>query len=127
MIALMGRCTIRNHMRGPCRETTENAAASIDHRRRPQAEGSLRRLLAIGFAAKESSDVDDPHDHSVANAIVRSVTRRMMKAIMRGILIIRARQGSATATPSYSSRLSEDLFDHSLAQRDRLGATASRA
>ena len=29
-------------------------------------EGSLRRLLATGFAAKESSEVDDPHDHSVA-------------------------------------------------------------
>ena len=30
------------------------------------SERSLGRLLAIGFAAKESSDVDDPHDHSVA-------------------------------------------------------------
>jgi hypothetical protein len=35
------------------------------------AQGSLRRLLAIGFAAKKSSDVHDPHDHSVANPIAR--------------------------------------------------------
>ena len=32
-------------------------------RARRSGEGSLRRLLAIGFAAKESSTVDEPHDH----------------------------------------------------------------
>ena len=49
------------------------------HRRLPSAvdaglltnQGSLRPVLAIGFAAKESADVDDPHDHSVAVAIAR--------------------------------------------------------
>ena len=44
-------------------------------------EGSLRRLLAIGFAAKESSDVDEPDDHSVAKGIVRSEAVQMAKAI----------------------------------------------
>ena len=46
-------------------------AVSLWTARVAQREGSLRRLLAIGFAAKESSDVDDPHDHSVANAIAK--------------------------------------------------------
>ena len=39
--------------------------------------------LAIGFAAKESSDVDDPHDHSVADAIAGSDYRRMSKGVVR--------------------------------------------
>ena len=44
-------------------------------RRHLADQGSLRRLLAIGFATKESSDVDDPHDHSVAKERKQARTR----------------------------------------------------
>ena len=69
----------------PCSIKVPRARRAIDQRtarrpiwradwpsRRRTMEGSLRRLLATGFAAKESSDVDDPHDHSVAEAMVGS-------------------------------------------------------
>ena len=52
-------------------------------RRRLRSQGSLRRLLAIGFAAKESPDVDVPHDHSVAKAQVSSERPTMRNAIAR--------------------------------------------
>ena len=51
-------------------------------RQRRTNQGSLRRLLAIGFAAKESSDVDEPHDLSVAFAIARAGVGARAKAIV---------------------------------------------
>ena len=57
-------------------------------------EGSLRRLLAIGFAAKESSDVDDPHDHSVADAIASFEAAPETKAITGEMRAFRATQGA---------------------------------
>ncbi len=50
---------------------------------RRRSQGSLRRLLAIGFAAKESSDVDNPHDHSVAEAQASRSSPPMTNAIVR--------------------------------------------
>jgi hypothetical protein len=43
----------------------------------------VRRLRAIGFAAKESSDVDDSHDYSVANPIAGAGLIAMLKALVR--------------------------------------------
>ena len=40
-------------------------------------------MLAIGFAAKESADVDDPHDHSVAIAMARPAVARGQKQSRR--------------------------------------------
>ena len=54
-------------------------------------EGSLRRLLAIGFVAKESSDVNEPHDPSVANPIVSSAPRGETKALVDGMRGFRAK------------------------------------
>ena len=42
-------------------------------------EGSLRRLPAIGFAVKESSDVDGRHGHSVAIGVARHRTVKQRK------------------------------------------------
>jgi hypothetical protein len=39
----------------------------------PIAQGRPRRLRTIGFAVKESSGFDDPHDDSVAEAFVSAM------------------------------------------------------
>jgi hypothetical protein len=45
-------------------------------------ERSLRRLRAIAFAGKESSDRDGPHDDSVAIGLVRSGIAWIAKALV---------------------------------------------
>ena len=67
--------------------TSPAAAVSI-------TQGSLRRLLAIGFAAKESSDVDGSHDHSVARALVSSEVVQTRKRSQQ-MLSFHAMEGSA--------------------------------
>jgi hypothetical protein len=55
----------------------------------------------IAIAGKESSDADDPHDHSVAEAIVRLGAAEAMKAIVEAVAgqpaIGRARRGARLA------------------------------
>ena len=72
----------------------------------------LCRLCAIAFAGKESCDTTTPNDHSVADAITRSVVDGMSKAIageMRSLRAFRHRRCRR-----------ED------ARRDRTGVSASR-
>jgi hypothetical protein len=58
---------------------TPSSATSPSHNGKDHCDGCWRLDSPL---TKESSDVDDPHDHSVANPIVRLGRRAMMDAIV---------------------------------------------
>ena len=69
------------------------------------AQGSLRPLLAIGFAAEEPSHLDEPHDHSVAEGIASGAALQGRKRSREAGLALEQRrcscpQGVATVPVS---------------------------